>query len=281
MSSAANNFSKTNHREIAVRYAWNARQQKFRRGSPRLIARVRMREIERLFAYRYGDRLPDDDAGLDDLELAAHHITHLDGNAEEHILRWAWEWAPWLWYRDDIKPEEFAHRIAQNPRRYKADTLAWRLRLTKEERGILGITTIGAIDFNKQQRADLRKKKKRWQQAARRRAAGAKSHADSDAQKRPWETMGMSRSKWYSLGKPTPAKPVPAARPVGLNRGQQTVVDTVVDTKQSKRSVSLLGKIGLPVERALGRSSFNLDWPVDWIGRTEKLASPTYRLEVA
>ena len=123
----------TNHNEIAIRYAWHGRQQKFGRGSPKLIARIRMREIERLFVDRCGGALPDDDAGLDDLELAAHHVAHLDGNAEQHILAWASVWAPWLWRREAIDPAQFAARIAANPRRFKADTLAWRLRLTSAD----------------------------------------------------------------------------------------------------------------------------------------------------
>jgi branched-subunit amino acid ABC-type transport system permease component len=36
--------------------------------------------------------------------------------------------------------------ILANPQRWKADALAWRLRLTRKERTMLGITTIGAVD---------------------------------------------------------------------------------------------------------------------------------------
>jgi hypothetical protein len=62
------------HRDIARFYAWERRQ---RRGFvPRttLIIIVRLREIERLFAARYGRTPPDDDAGRDDLLIATHTI---------------------------------------------------------------------------------------------------------------------------------------------------------------------------------------------------------------
>ncbi|BEV45975.1 hypothetical protein [Afipia carboxidovorans] len=248
--------------EIAVRYAWNSRQQKFGRGSPKLIARVRLREIERLFAHRWGGQLPDDDAGLDDLELAAHHIAHLDGDAVDHILRWAWEWAPWLWSRSGIDPVAFASRIAANPRRYKADTLAWRLRLTKDVRATLGITTIGAIDCNAEMRAALRRKKKRNKAVAKRRAAGRVRRADYEANSlskaKPWEEMGMSRAKWYRLGKPMSkgsnqhtsieVPSISGTRQVGTVRQvrtQQTKYIYTPATDLSHRALPFLEKKGL------------------------------------
>lgn len=274
MSSTRCLFTKTNHREIEVRYAWNARQQRFDRGSPKLTTRLRMRDIERLFTHRYGTELPDDDAGLEDLELAAHHIAHLDGNAERHILDWAWMWAPWLWYRDDINPEEFAHRIATSPRRYKADTLAVKLRLTKDERDALGITTIRAIGWTTQMMADLRRKKKRWREAARRRATGAKSRLDSAAQTKPWEAMGMSRATWYRRGKPLAvSRPSVRQNRVRRIRVQQTEVDTMLDTNVSHRTASILGKLAYQWDEVPGKSLLNRHEPVNWIGRTGDLAS--------
>src|SRR6516225_8123738 len=73
------------HAEIDVRYAWLARQsgawpagesRKYPRGSPQLLCRIRLRELEALYGARYGGTLPYDDAGIDDLKIAAHHIGH-------------------------------------------------------------------------------------------------------------------------------------------------------------------------------------------------------------
>lgn len=70
--------------EIARRYAWHARQSRGLTG-PRLLAPIRLRELERLFEDRWGDHLPDDDSGRDDLILAAHHIGRRDLQAHRRL----------------------------------------------------------------------------------------------------------------------------------------------------------------------------------------------------
>lgn len=220
------------HREIAVRYAWMSREQKYRRGSKKLLALLRMREMERVFAHRFGDYLPDDDAGMEDLTLAANQIAQMEGNAEDHILRWAFEWAPWFFRQKDVDPVLFARRIAKSPRRYKADTLARLLNLTMSDRTAIGITTIGAIDCNKQQRAALRRERNRVGAEARRRARGAKPRAQYEAESlsrtKPWERMGMSRSTWYAKG-----KPMPGLGTAGQVRVQQTEYPLMLPTHLS------------------------------------------------
>jgi hypothetical protein len=251
------------HKEIAVRYAWMSRDQKHSRGSKKLIARLRLREIERLFAHRYGGRLPDDDAGMEDLVLAANQISQMDGNAEDHILRWAWEWAYWLFDRKDVDPVVFARRVSQNPRRYKADTLARLLNLTMADRISLGITTIGAIDCNKQKRAELRRERKRAYAEVRRRASGAKPRAEYEAESlsrtKPWERMGMSRSTWYARGKPMPAD-------AGQVRTQQTECLLMLPTHLSDRTSWPRFKEELPVrmviEARLMPSNIPPAWPI-------------------
>jgi hypothetical protein len=61
------------------------------------------------------------------------------------------------------------------------------------------ITTIGAIDCNKAQRAKRRKTAKRLKMAARRKIAGRQPSVSS---MRPWEARGISRATWYRRGKP-------------------------------------------------------------------------------
>ena len=93
-----------------------------------------------------------------------------------------------------------ADGIAQQ-RHWKADALAWRLRLTREERAMLGVTTIGAIDLGKAARTKRRKDRDRERKAEKRRAAGARSRAQYEAESleasRPWIAEGISRRTWY------------------------------------------------------------------------------------
>jgi MT-A70 len=161
----ANNSDSTTrarHTEIARRYAWQAQQRRKRRDEKpdpaRLLTLIRMRELERLFERRYGRLLPDDDAGRDDLIVAAHHIALLRGDVIKHIVDWARAWAPWM---PSAEAERLAERVAAEPRKWTADTLAWRLRLSWAERTDLRITTIGAFDMSKAEREVERKRRRR------------------------------------------------------------------------------------------------------------------------
>jgi hypothetical protein len=198
-----------NHTEIDVRYAWLARQsrgdicERFPRGSQQLICRKRLRELEALYARRYGEFLPCDDAGIDDLRIAAHHIAHMRGEALDHIVAWAAEWMPDL-------PRERAEALARDvlfePVKFKAATLGWRLRLTEEERTALGITTIRPFGITDADMKERQKAKARDRDARRRQRKRESQPAKPPplAETRPWEVLGMSRATWYRGGKPVP-----------------------------------------------------------------------------
>jgi hypothetical protein len=198
------------HHEIDVRYAWQRREQKFKRGSSQLIAALRLREIERVHSSRFGSVLPDDDSGMDDLDLAAHAVAGMGGDVERHIQDYVWKWAPWAFFKNDFCIVAFSRRIAAHPLRFKADTIARRLGVTMAERTALKLTTIGAIDCNVRQRARLRDERKRARAIERRRALGAVPRAQYEAESlsrtRPWDAMGISRSTWYRRGKPMPVQ---------------------------------------------------------------------------
>jgi hypothetical protein len=149
---------KAKHIEIDRRYAWHARQ---RNGATKLtrtqlMTRIRLRELERIFQRRYGRFLPDDDAGRDDLVLAAHHVAHLGGDVLGHVIAWARAWAPWM---SQGEARQIADRVADDPQKFTADVLAWRLRLSMVERTELKVTTIGAFDCSKADRAEERRRK--------------------------------------------------------------------------------------------------------------------------
>jgi hypothetical protein len=88
------------------------------------------------------------------------------------------------------------------------------------ERTRLKINTIGAEDFPKSKRVALRKAKAKNREAARRLAKGATPRAlyesKSHSQTKPWQTLGMSRAKWYRAGRPMPVKQ--GAAPCRSNR---------------------------------------------------------------
>lgn len=195
------------HAEVARRYAWHARRMAERRGEPdraRLIANIRLRELERLYERRYrGRALPDDDDGRDSLELVAHHIAHLRGEVEHHIVAWASLWCPWL---PQAEASALAARVAANPRRFKASTLAWRLRLTEVERAELEVTTIRSIGCITDQDVAERRRRRDRERKAGRRALARRARPEPLSRAKPWENEGVSRATWYRRRRET--KPV-------------------------------------------------------------------------
>lgn len=184
-------------RPINVRYYSTRQKGKRKRSTPMQIVALRIADLSTLFRSRYGITLPDDDAGRDDIRLAVDHLAALAHPARA-ITRWLETWAPWMTLAEHR--EVIADGIADQ-RHWKADALAWRLRLTREERMQLGITTIGAIDHGKAARTKRRKDLDRERKAAKRRAAGAKPRAAYEGgsleQSKPWLAEGISRRTWY------------------------------------------------------------------------------------
>ena len=179
---------------------WFSEKQRTKRGrrsTPRQIVALRLNDLARLFRARYGITLPDDDAGRDDLELVAHHIAALPQAARRFQL-WAELWAPWLTVGE---MRQIAGKAFASPRPWTADQLAWRLRLTREDRMTLGITTIGAVDHAKAARTKRRKERDRQRKRQARQAAGAIPRAEYRASSlsaaKPWLLEGVSRAQWY------------------------------------------------------------------------------------
>jgi hypothetical protein len=170
-----------------------------RRPQPRpSIATLRVSELSRLFTARYGEVLPDDDAGRDDAGLMAHHLAQLTGDQRKRIMGFI-EWrCPWM-------PIGEANALVVDaiakPRRWRADKLAWRLRLTHADRTTLKITTIGSVDKPRSQRWHDRQERSRLAKAERRRLAGIKARAEYEAaslnRTQPWKALGISRATWY------------------------------------------------------------------------------------
>lgn len=167
------------------------------RRTPMQLIALRLHDLAKVFRHRYGFTLPDDDAGREDLVIAINHLANL-ARPRRHIANWIGLWAPWL---TAAEQSDIVGAALANPQHYKADGLAWRLRLKAEERRMLGVTTIGAIDENKAARAKRRRNLDRERKAKARRAKGSKPRtlyeAQSIAQAMPWVTEGVSRATWY------------------------------------------------------------------------------------
>lgn len=169
-----------------------------RRTTPQQIVALRLRDFATLFRSRYGGTtLPDDDSGRDDIEPVIHHLAALKQPARK-ARAWLELWAPWLTLGE--QRTIISNGIA-SARAWRADQLAWRYRVTREERTMLGLTTIGAIDHGKAARTKRRRERDRQRKAQARRAAGMKPRSEYQAaalsRSQPWKDAGISRATWY------------------------------------------------------------------------------------
>lgn len=180
------------HREIAKRYA---RDRQMRQ--PLTMAAVRVAELTRLYQHRWNGELPDDDLGEVALRIMANHIGHLR-DAARRLGKWMDRWTPWLGLASQ---ERIIRDAVEKPLRYRADKIAWKLKVTAAEREQLGLRTIGAIDQSRQERQQIARQNKRERDRQRRRAKGAKPRADyeenSTNKSKPWIAEGVSRRTWY------------------------------------------------------------------------------------
>jgi hypothetical protein len=134
-----------------------------RQKTPFSLAARRLTELQRLYRARWGDHLPDDDAGRDDLLLAFNHIASVD-----RCIEWAAQWAPWL-SRDDAS--SLAEQVRAAPQWLKARPLGERLGLTDTERTALGIRTARPIDvtdadlIERRKHQDCERKRRKRQEA--------------------------------------------------------------------------------------------------------------------
>lgn len=86
--------------------------------------------------------------------IFVHHLVTLsDGNRK--AADWMATYSPWIGRRDR---ESMITEANHCPLKWSADKLAWKLRLNDATRTRLKITTIGAIDCNRDQRQARRKR---------------------------------------------------------------------------------------------------------------------------
>lgn len=150
--------------DIKLRYESHARESS-KRNRSRAMAAIRLSELTRWLddAFGAGVELEANEANYLIVRIFAHHLGGLPDTARR-IHRWTDTYAPWISPRD---LERLISEVMDCPIKWTADKLAWKLRLNDATRTRLKITTIGAIDCNREQR-ELRRKAKRKERDAKR-----------------------------------------------------------------------------------------------------------------
>jgi hypothetical protein len=175
------------------------------------LAHQRVREIERLIAYRHDGAPCDTDDGPVYLILACNALAMpaLTGNAgrpdalafvRARLASWVAAWTPQVPAAD---VERTIERAIAESRHWRADTAAKLLRLTMAERTACRITTIGATDLDAVGRVAARKERARERERARyqakRVANGRRPRAEYEAGSvaEQARAAGVSRSTIY------------------------------------------------------------------------------------
>ena len=141
---------------------------------------MRVREITRWFEHRYGDSLPDDDAGRGDLDLFVNYLVQVNRhNPINAAVREARLWAPWLSHAD---ARRMADRAIAHPIKFKADTIAEKLGATDAIRTAFRFTTIGACDLTHAERNKATRKRRTDTKREKRRAEGVMTRGQYEAQ---------------------------------------------------------------------------------------------------
>jgi hypothetical protein len=170
----------------------------------------RLREIERIILHRWGEAQDTDDADII-LEQVADCLFKMHWKRTlrqlplevlaDRVKLWCERWASWA---SILHCRDAAREALRRRRVDTADQCAARLRLSYAERTQLRITTIGAWDVNKRERAKLRRKRKlirdRERQARKRAKRGAIARAEylarSLTRTQPWTADRIHRRTW-------------------------------------------------------------------------------------
>jgi hypothetical protein len=146
--------------EIRRRYEHHAKVGK----RTRSMAAIRISEMQRWLGdvVGAGAELEPSDWSASIARIFVHHFVVLaDGNRK--AADWLATYCPWI----DRRDREYMITEANHcPLKWSADKLAWKLKLTDAKRRELKITTIGAVDCNREQRAARRKRENAERQKA-------------------------------------------------------------------------------------------------------------------
>ncbi|WEJ32000.1 hypothetical protein [Devosia sp. SD17-2] len=200
---------------------------------------LRLREIEWVITSRHGKLIPDP-YDTDDVDMCLAYARAVEASkTPQDLVHWSRRWMPWA------PAAEIDRIVLQEGWRQKpagADHVATMIYVSAAERQALGLRTIGAYDVTKEQRlataADAKRERDKQRQAERRRAEGRvdrQTYLESSlSAQKPWETLEMSRAKYYRLkGRETGVSPVTV-----INTNSDGLVSQVGTFEEPARKVA-------------------------------------------
>jgi hypothetical protein len=166
-----------------------------------LIRRLRYGALIRLFRHRWGNVLPDDDAGRDDLWLLVTNVSLAAAEPEKKMHHVIEMWAPWMSAEEREAYVKHVWGLDIYERIPTAKELGRRLGLTSAEREKLKLWPFKPIDKTDAELAEQAKLRERQRRARKRREKGVRTKeaylTELASKPKPWMVQGISRSAYY------------------------------------------------------------------------------------
>ena len=173
------------------------------RGDPgklETIRRLRYGDFLTLFRHRYGNELPQDDAGRDDLWLLVCNVSLAPSEPEKKVRHVIGLWAPWMSAEEREDYVKHVMGLDIYERIQTAAEIGQRVGLTNAEREALKLWRFKPIDMTDEELAEQAKARERERRARKRREKGIRTKAAYLAERarrpKPWIAQGISRRTW-------------------------------------------------------------------------------------
>jgi hypothetical protein len=164
------------------------------------IRRLRYGDLIRLFRYRWGHVLPEDDSGWGDLWLLVTNVSLAAAEPEKKMRHVIEMWAPWMPPDDREMYVRHVWGLDIYQRTQTGEEIGRLLGLTNAERQGLKLWRFLPIDATREEIEEQRKARRSENRRAKSRAKGVRPReayvAASLNKQRPWEAEGISRRTW-------------------------------------------------------------------------------------
>lgn len=171
-----------------------------RRKRPRpSIVDLRIRDLSRLRAGRYGEILPDTPDARRMITIVAQHMARLPGTDPlRTIPGWLNLYAPFMTKSQTL---EILTQCIDHPTKWRAKELGFALKLNAADRARLKITTIAPYDLSPKQLSEQSKERAKLAKRIARRLKGVKPREqyieEIQAMPKPWIANGISRATYF------------------------------------------------------------------------------------